>query len=137
MNYRVLRQITDQAETFGRRVITRGHVIADPEWNIRTLVDAGFLTPVDAPVTLHPKGETAVLVTELEEVPAEILADIEPDSDLNQSPVVAEDHGGDAEAIAVPATDFHCRHDGCDKGPWDSKRARTCHEVAVHGSPGG
>ncbi len=127
MNYRVQRQFEDQREHFGERLITRGHVLSDPPFpNLKSMIDGGFLAPVDAPPTLFLVDES--------EVEEEILADLEPYTEIETPHENAAD-GGDSQ-LAVAAEMFNCRHADCDKDPWDTKRARTCHEVAVHGSPG-
>lgn len=141
MNYRVERQIKDSAEHYGRTVLTRGNVIADPPWNnLRSLLSQGFLVLSDAPVTL--KAESPVLATELEEIQADVIADLEPDTELiagqlpnHPTDDLAADVGGIDASSDVG--DFECRASECDKGPWPTKRARTSHEVRVHGRPGG
>ncbi len=127
MNYRVRRQFEDQREHFGKRVIARGHVLADPPFpNLNAMIESGFLSAVDDPPTLF-------LVDGDIDEPEEILADLEPYIEI-ETPTEQVD-GGDSET-SVAADEFDCRHGGCDKGPWETRRARTCHEVAVHGSPG-
>lgn len=138
MNYRVERQIKDSAEHYGRTVLTRGNVIADPPWNnMRSLLSQGFLVLSDAPVTLF--AESHALVTELEEIQADVIADLEPETELvlpnNPTDALQADVGGIDASSDVG--DFECRSSGCDKGPWPTKRARTSHEVRVHGRPGG
>ncbi len=129
MNYRVRRQFEDQREHFGKRLITRGHVLSDPPFpNLNSMIDGGFLAPVDAPPTLFLVDES--------EVEEEILADLEPYTEIETpQQTKTESDDGDSE-LAVAVETFNCRYPDCDKPPWDTKRARTCHEVAVHGSPG-
>ncbi len=123
MNYRVRRQIDDQLAHYGETVITRGHVLKDPPWpHLNALISAGFLAPVDAPATLTPA-----------DVVEEIVADLEPYTEILTPEEPVNLDGGSDEAVAV---EFNCRHEGCDSTPWETRRARTCHEVAVHGSPG-
>ena len=137
MNYRVERQIKDSAEYYGRKVLSRGNVISDPPWNnLRSLLSQGFLVLSDAPVTLT---ESPVLATELEEVQADVIADLEPETELlpNATPGQQPTAGVGGIDASSDAGDFECRASGCDKGPWPTKRARTSHEVRVHGRPGG
>lgn len=102
--------------------ISRGTVLQDPDWpNLKSLLESGYIKRCD------PPGET----------PVEPGGSPDPVVELEVAHGAEGDIAISAQPEMVADGRFYCRYSDCTKYPdgFESKRARTGHEIRAHGKP--